>query len=459
MPDRQYRFRGSVEPSAEVARPVALHAATSTTASGAKTTSATVDIFDVIDSYGGWWGISAGDVDRALKQAGDVDVLYVRLNSPGGEAQEGVAIANLLRAHKANVRVTVYGMAASAASVIAIAGDSVSMAPGSMLMIHEAWDIAFGDIAEMNKTAAALEAVNDNYADLYALKAGGTREAWRAVMHEEKWYPAADAVAAKLADVVGLDPQLPAGLPPVEDDTEDADLVIVNVDVEFNPAARAAARRFDLSMYRHAPAALMRPQTPAAPADGSTKTQERSAAVAFTDEQLTTMRQTLGVADDADETAILAALGEALAERADPPAADPIPAGAVDTAAVVAALEADGKIVMSKAKADALTEQAQLGAEARAKQLGDERDELIEAAMSAGKINRSAESRASWEKEFTRDPAQAKADLESLPARFPVGDLKGHIGDPDVTSTQVFSDDEAAALGGLVGATKEALLS
>jgi ATP-dependent Clp protease protease subunit len=69
----------------------------------------------------------------------------VRLNSPGGEATEGVAIANLLRAHKATVRATVYGLAASAASVIAVAADTVSMAPGSMLMIHEASDIAFGD--------------------------------------------------------------------------------------------------------------------------------------------------------------------------------------------------------------------------------------------------------------------------------------------------------------------------
>jgi hypothetical protein len=60
--------------------------------------------------------------------------------------------------------------------------------------------------------------VSDSYADLYAMKAGGDRASWREVMGAETWYPAADAVAAKLADVVGLDPQLPAGQPPVEED-------------------------------------------------------------------------------------------------------------------------------------------------------------------------------------------------------------------------------------------------
>jgi len=457
MPDLQprYRFRGCIAPSAAAKRPVAaIRNATAGTGSGGdEPTSATIDIFDVIDSYGGWWGISAGEVAQALKQVGDVDMLYVRLNSPGGEAQEGVAIANLLRATKADVRVTVYGIAASAASAVAIAGDTVSMAPGSILMIHEAWNIALGDADKMRKEAAALDAVSDSYADLYALKAGGSREEWRAVMKGEKWYPATDAVEAKLADQVGIDAQLPPDLPAVED-AEGEQPVVVNVDVEINPDARAAARRFDLSMYRNTPAALAATQTPAEPPE--TQHTDTEEAVTMTETELKALRERLGLAEDADAAAVNAKLDE-LEEQATKP--EPAPAAKVDTAAVVAALEADGKVVMSKAKADALEEQAKLGAQARAKQLLDERDEAIEAAMAAGKISRSQASRESWEREFARDPETAKADLASLPARFPVTGLQGRTGDDGSTGDAAFTDDEAAQLAALTGTTKEGLLA
>jgi len=127
----RYRFRGSIKPTAEVKRPVkAYRNAATDSATGSKATAATIDIFDVIDSWGGWWGISAAEVDSALADLGDVETLFVRVNSPGGEATEGIAIANLLRAHAATIHVTNYGLAASAASVIAIAGDTLTMAPG-----------------------------------------------------------------------------------------------------------------------------------------------------------------------------------------------------------------------------------------------------------------------------------------------------------------------------------------
>lgn len=403
----RYRFRGSVEPCAEVSRPVAAYRNPRAEAVGGSGTgaSATLDIFDVIDSYGGWWGISAGEVDHALKHLGDVQTIYVRLNSPGGEAQEGVAIANLLRAHPAEIRVTVYGLAASAASVIAIAGDRVSMAPGSILMIHEGSDFTWGDAGEMRKAADALDAVSNSYADLYALKAGGTREEWRAVMVAEKWFPAADAVAAKLADQVGLDAQLPAGLPPIEDDDTADDLVVI-VDVEVNPAARAAARRFDLSMYTRAPAALRVTDPPAASADGSTPIHEGSSAVEFSDEQATTMREALALPEDADADAIVAAQAAQLAQAADPvpdPTPAPIPAGSV---------------VIDEDALEELRIAARAGQEARAVQLRQDRDDTIAAAINAGHI--APARREHWAKKWDADPEGVRAALAELVKGEPI---------------------------------------
>lgn len=320
---QQYRYRGNVAPSAEVARPVmcrrnAAGAPSGTSPVADAATSATLDIFDVIDSWGGWFGISARDVDAALARAGDVDTLYVRINSPGGEGSEGVAIANLLRAHPATVRVTVYGMAFSAASYIAIAGDVVSMAPGSMMMVHDAWNLALGSAADLRAEADALDALSDSIASLYVLKAGGTDAEWRAVMRAEKWYTAQQTVDAKLADRVGLDTG-PAPINADDLDDELADLIdSLAEDSAARPALAArAARRFDLSMFTHTPVALQRdePKTPAEPpVTPPTETEE---ADTMSDTLIKGLRERLGVTDETiDETGLLSALDEALAEGA-----------------------------------------------------------------------------------------------------------------------------------------------
>lgn len=177
----------------------------------------------------------------------------------------------------------------------------------------------------------------------------------------------------------------------------------------------------------------------------------------MSDTLLDGLRKQLGLPDDADEATVLAANAEALTEAADPPEATP---AAADAAAVIAALEADGKLVVSKARFDALETQAAEGAQARAKQIGDERDKLIQAAMDSGKISLSAETRTVWEKEFARNFETAKADLESLPARFPVTPTEGYAGDDgSVGQSAVFSDAEAGELAALTGTSKEGLLA
>lgn len=149
----------------------------------------------------GGFGVTAGAFTKDL-QGLDVPRIDLRLNSPGGDVFDGIAIHNALRQHPAEVHVHVDGVAASIASVIAMAGDKVTMARGSQMMIHEGHTAAAGTAEDMRKTALILDRTSDTIADFYAARAGGTREQWRARMKDETWYDAAEAVKAGLADEV-----------------------------------------------------------------------------------------------------------------------------------------------------------------------------------------------------------------------------------------------------------------
>lgn len=160
-------------------------------------------IYDVIDSWGDEWGISAADVIAALGEIGDVGRISVRLNSPGGDYFEGVAIHNALARHAAQVTVHVDALAASAASVIAMAGDRIVMGQGAQMMIHEARSGVFGATAEdMRRAALMLDQTNDDIASFYARRTGGSAEEWRKAVAVETWYTAAQAVESGLADEV-----------------------------------------------------------------------------------------------------------------------------------------------------------------------------------------------------------------------------------------------------------------
>jgi ATP-dependent protease ClpP protease subunit len=156
---------------------------------------ATVHIYDEI----GYWGVTASDFVRELG-AVNASAIDVHINSPGGEIFDGIAIANALRAHAATVTTYVDSLAASIASVIALAGDRVVMAPNSQMMIHDGSGICLGNAADMREMADLLDRQSDNIAEVYAAKAGGTVEEWRARMTAETWYTAAEAVEAGLAD-------------------------------------------------------------------------------------------------------------------------------------------------------------------------------------------------------------------------------------------------------------------
>lgn len=169
----------------------------------------------------GYWGVTAGDVAFVLSQVTSPK-LTVRLNSPGGDVFDGVAIYNLLLDHAAMVDVVVDGLAASAASFIAMAGETVTANSGSQFMIHDAWGLAIGNAADMTEMASVLEKTSAMIASIYAERAGGEADGWRTAMLAETWYSAQEAVDAGLADEVVTRPQRGGDDEPAPDDDAEA---------------------------------------------------------------------------------------------------------------------------------------------------------------------------------------------------------------------------------------------
>lgn len=156
-----------------------------------------IAIYDEI----GAWGVTASDFVNELKGVSAQNI-QLSINSPGGDVFDGLAILNSLRQHPANVNVVVDGVAASAASFIAMAGDTVKMAPQAMMMIHDAAGLVIGNAQDMQEMATLLDKTSDNIASVYAQRAGGAQEDWRAAMKAETWYTDQEAVDAGLADEI-----------------------------------------------------------------------------------------------------------------------------------------------------------------------------------------------------------------------------------------------------------------
>lgn len=148
----------------------------------------------------GWEITAAETIAKLADMTGDVTV---RINSYGGDSFEGVAVMNALRHHDGQVTAVIDGVAASAASVIAVGGaDRLVMRPGSELMIHDAWTFADGNAADLTKVAGDLERTSQSMAEIYAGKSGGEPDEWRDMMRAETWFSAQEAVDAGLADAV-----------------------------------------------------------------------------------------------------------------------------------------------------------------------------------------------------------------------------------------------------------------
>lgn len=168
-------------------------------AAGKKT--AEIYLYDVIGQD--WWGgITAKDFAEALKSAGDIDTIKLRVNSPGGDVFDGFAIYNQLARHSARVEVDVDGEAASIASIIIMAADEIRVADNAMIMIHDPWSFAVGSADALRDKAVLLDQVKGSLLRTYAARTGQTEDTLSEWMSAETWFDAAQAKQNGFADTV-----------------------------------------------------------------------------------------------------------------------------------------------------------------------------------------------------------------------------------------------------------------
>ncbi|GAA6543138.1 Clp protease ClpP [Klebsiella pneumoniae] len=159
----------------------------------------TISVFDVIGRDYWGEGITAKRIAGALRAMNGADVT-VNINSPGGDMFEGLAIYNLLREYEGHVTVKVLGIAASVASIIAMAGDDIQIGRGAFLMIHNCWLYAMGNRHDFAELAQSLEPFDTAMADIYAARSGLDIAAVQKLMDAESYIGGSDAVAKGLAD-------------------------------------------------------------------------------------------------------------------------------------------------------------------------------------------------------------------------------------------------------------------
>lgn len=159
-----------------------------------------ITMFDVIgEDFWTGGGITAKNVAAQLRAIGDRPV-EVQINSPGGDMFEGIAIYNVLREHSQAINVKIMGMAASAASIIAMAGDTIEVGAASFIMIHNCWVVAMGNRHDMAETALWLEPFDQAMADVYAARTGSASADVAKWMDAETYMSGSIAVERGFAD-------------------------------------------------------------------------------------------------------------------------------------------------------------------------------------------------------------------------------------------------------------------
>lgn len=210
-------------------------------------------LYGVISSTS-WWGdeVTPKQFKRDLDDLGDIDELHVFINSDGGDVFAGQAIYSMIRRHKATVIVYVDGLAASIASVIAMAGDTVKMPRNAMMMIHNPWTWGVGNAEEFRKLADDLDKARDSILVTYEDKTGLPRDDIIVLLDAETWLTAEEAVEKGFADEIEETKQVAASL--------SAGALTVN------------DQTFDLSRFRNTPKfAFIPPQRSAPKPPGETQ--------------------------------------------------------------------------------------------------------------------------------------------------------------------------------------------
>lgn len=160
---------------------------------------------EIYDTIGPSWSgmVDAKSVSAALRAAGSVSEINLHINSPGGSAFEGIAIYNVLRDHPARVNVVVDGLAASSASLIAMAGDTIRMASNALMMIHEPWTVIAGEAKDLAKAIDVLNKTRDAVVATYAARTKQSPQWVAEKMAATTWFNATEAVNAGFADAIG----------------------------------------------------------------------------------------------------------------------------------------------------------------------------------------------------------------------------------------------------------------
>ncbi len=146
----------------------------------------------VYDAIGGWFGLPAADFVKQLNGI-SAPTIHLRINSPGGDVFEARAMATAIREHKSNIIAHVDGVAASAATLIAISAKEVEMAEGAFFMIHQAWAVAMGNAEDMLAMAGLLEKADQSIAADYMRKTKKAQQQIVDWMAAETWFTAAEA--------------------------------------------------------------------------------------------------------------------------------------------------------------------------------------------------------------------------------------------------------------------------
>lgn len=152
----------------------------------AKNDSETINIYSTIGEYGDGSGMTPKLMSAILRKADGKDVV-VNINSPGGDFFDGIAIHTLLSEYEGNVKIKVVGLAASAASVVALAGDEIEIAESGFFMIHNAWTVAMGNKEVMQETADMLSQFDESMVKMYAKATGIEEKTVKRMMAEETW--------------------------------------------------------------------------------------------------------------------------------------------------------------------------------------------------------------------------------------------------------------------------------
>lgn len=388
---------------------------TTNAAGGKAKTTAEILIYDIIDP----WGVSAGDFANTLN-ALDADEIVVGINSPGGIVFDGIAIMNALKRHPANIITRIDGLAASAASFIAMAGDEIQTSKHAEMMIHEARGYVSGTAEDMKEMLDLLVRHNQTIAGVYQDRAGGDLKDWLKLMKNETWFTADEMVAQGLADTIIE----------ADDESSEAD------------ETESLKNQFDLSVFNYAG----RQAAPPPPARNQLRrtatNDQRKAATMGLKEQLA---ETYGLDPDLGDDEFAAAVEAAKVESSDgagDSSGGAAPAGtdSAPTAAQMAAFaEKHNVSFIANDVLAQLKNGAAAGEQALAAQAAAANAQTINEALASGRITAASAER--WTEALNKNPEETRELLALIPqnSAVPVAEI-GHCLVPDGAAVALADD-------------------